>query len=208
VNVAGCGTRGARLLPGQSEIAQKHRLFGIAQVIDFDHAASAPLRIAGDKIGNAGVALPPAFVGIAQTAEDYREAMRLRRIGDVPDFVGGIAESAQQVDLAFVGVRQKAAIANAVHLRATELQLFRRPSFAGNVRKVDRVGRIGDVENRGAVVFNLASQRIRRRSAVVADVGDPTSSLLVNCRLIGAAALEIIGADEFHVAGFRLLLRP
>src|SRR6185437_6172016 len=50
-------------------------------------------------------------------------------------------------------------------------------------------------------------------AAVVPDIGDVTVALVMDGRLIGAAPLQIIIADQFHVGGFgrrpdHLLLRP
>ncbi len=42
---------------------------------------------------------------------------------------------------------------------------------------------------------------------MVADIGDPAVPLLVDDGLIGAAPLEIVVADELHVALFGLVLR-
>ena len=59
--------------------------------------------------------------------------------------------------------------------------------------------------------------RIDRRgnlvgAAVMADIGDPAVALMMDGRLIGAARLQIVVADQLHVGGFRrradhLLLR-
>jgi len=76
---------------------------------------------------------------------------------------------------------------------------------------------IGDVDDRGSVGFGLAGQRIDRignvvGAAVMSDIGDVTIALVVDGRLIGAAPLQIVIADQFHVGGFgrspdHLLLR-
>ena len=39
----------------------------------------------------------------------------------------------------------------------------------------------------------------------MADVGDPALSLMMNCRLIGAARLQVAKANELHVAFFFFL---
>ena len=46
----------------------------------------------------------------------------------------------------------------------------------------------------------------------MADIGDPAVALVMDGRLIGAARLQVVGADQLHVGGFRrradhLLLR-
>jgi hypothetical protein len=43
---------------------------------------------------------------------------------------------------------------------------------------------------------------LRARAAVVADVGDDAPALRVDRRLVGRAALQIVVADQLHVAGF------
>ena len=54
------------LLPRQAEVANEHRMGRIAEIIDLRHAANAPAGHAGDKVGDAGVAFPPALVRIHQ----------------------------------------------------------------------------------------------------------------------------------------------
>ena len=83
--------------------------------------------------------------------------------------------------------------------------------------QIFRMRGIGDVDNRGAVRLGLPGQRIDRignriGAAVMADIGDPAVALTMDGRLIGAARLQIVAADQPHVQGFRgraddLLLR-
>ena len=87
----------ARLLAGQAEIADLHRMGGIAEVVDLGHAPGAPVRRAGDQEGDAGVAFPPVLVGVLEAAEP-RDQYRIGGIGDVPDFMGLAAEGAQHID--------------------------------------------------------------------------------------------------------------
>ena len=47
--------------------------------------------------------------------------------------------------------------------------------------------------------FGGAGEQILRLAAVMADVGDPARSLPVDNRLVGAAILQIVEADERHV---------
>ena len=68
--------------------------------------------------------------------------------------------------------------------------------------KVDRVGRIADVDDGRAVRLHMAGQWIEGLAAVVADVGDPSLALPVDRRLIGAAALETIVPGQDHVQRF------
>jgi hypothetical protein len=78
--------------------------------------------------------------------------------------------------------------------------------------EVFRMRRVGHVDDRGAVVFGLPSQRVDRllgfrNAAVMADIGDPAVALVVDDRLIGTARLQIAVADQRHVAGLGILLR-
>src|SRR4029077_18181221 len=78
---------------------------------------------------------------------------------------------------------------------------------AGNVFEVFRVGRIGHVEDRGAVELSLPGELVHRlwhvrRAAMVADIGDVAVALLMDGRLIGRARLQVVHTDEAHVGGF------
>ena len=71
--------------------------------------------------------------------------------------------------------------------------------------------RIGHIDERGAVELGLSRQRIYRllvfrNSAVMADIGNPAVALMMDPRLIGAAPLQIVVADEAHIAGLGLVL--
>ena len=127
----------------------------------------------------------------------------LCRIGDIPDFVAGAAERAQQIHRVRIALGQRFAVADARHLRAAALA----ESFlAGKVREIFRLRRIGDVDDRGAVELRLSAHRVHRprhvgRSAMVADIGDIAVALLVDGRLVGAARLQVVHADEAHVPG-------
>ena len=195
---------GAGLLADQAEVADLHGLCRIAQVEHLGHAPRAPAVDAGNEIGDAGVALPEALVRVLQIPARLGDQHRLRRIGDVPDLVAGAAERAQQIDRVAVALRQGAAVADARHLRAAGLEI---PLLARDVEQVFRLRRIGDVDDRGAVELGLSGERIERlrhlrRAAVMADIGDVAVALLMNGRLIGAARLQVVHADEAHVLGF------
>ena len=125
-------------------------------------------------------------------------------VGDVPDLVRQLAVAAQEVDLRLVRLRQVGAVARAHHLRAAGFAIAR---LAGNVREIARRARIGDVDDRGAVVLLAPGERVHGLAAVVADVGDPAPALLVEDRLVGAAALQLFVADERHVGRARAVLR-
>ena len=66
--------------------------------------------------------------------------------------------------------------------------------------------RVAHIEDQGAVRLIGSGQRVprvRRRlgPAMVADIGDPVPELFVDHRLVGAARLRVIIADERHVPG-------
>ena len=203
VQVRRHGAGRARLLADQPEVADLHRLGRIAEVVELRHALGAPILRAADQEGDAGVAFPPALVRVAQAVEP-RDQHRLGGIGDVPDLVRLAAEAAQHVDGGLVALGKDAAVAHPHHLRAAVLVLARR---AGDVTQVFRRGRVGDVDDRGAVGLGLAGHRIERRrdvvgAAVMADIGDPALALLVDGRLVGAARLKVAPAEQLHVGGF------
>src|SRR5437879_3347202 len=108
----------ARLLSGQSEIANKLRFRRIAEIIDLRHAPNAPVRLSRDKECNAGIAFPPTLMRIAKSTDDNVDAAWLDRVGDVPDFVCRSTVSAQQIRFAFIRSRQLTAVAYANHLRS------------------------------------------------------------------------------------------
>src|SRR5262249_20461460 len=61
---------------------------------------------------------------------------------------------------------------------------------------------------RGAVVLGASGESVDRlrhlgRSAVMSDIGDIAAALMMNRRLIGAAAVQIVIADEPHILGLR-----
>jgi hypothetical protein len=89
-------------------------------------------------------------------------------------------------------------------LRAACLALA---GLARNVREVARVARVADIDDRRAAVLGATGDRIQRFSAVMPDVGDPAPALRMHDRLIGAARLQVVVADEIHVARARRMLR-
>jgi hypothetical protein len=111
--------------------------------------------------------------------------------------VGDIAERAQEIGLLARGARQGLAVAHARHRGAARLGLARR---ARDVMEIPRPLRVGHVHERRAVRLDLAGERVQALAAVVADVGDPSPVLLVDDRLVGRAGLEIVQADQAHVA--------
>src|SRR5262249_46620093 len=194
----------ARVLSVQTEVADEPRLRRIGKVIDLRHPPNAPTLHAGDEIGDAAVAFPPVLVRALDRA-DPRDELRLRRIADVPDLVVRVTEGAQQIKLRRIALRQLPAAAHANHLRAAALALT---FFARNVREILRRARIRNVEYRRAVEIGCAREHIHWlgrlvRAAVVTDVQDPAAVLLANERLIGAARLQIVEAEQRHALRFR-----
>ena len=194
----------ARLMTGEPEVANLPRVRRIAEVVDLQHALRAPARHAGNEEADAGVAFPPALVRVPVIAADPADELGRRRVGHVPDFMRRGSECAQQVDRGRIAFGQSLAVAGAHHLRASG---FRSALLARNMREISGLRRIGDVHDRCAVEFTLAGQRVHRlrhvARAVMADIGDVALALLVNDRLIGAARLQIVEADEPHVFGLR-----
>src|SRR5258707_11066947 len=73
--------------------------------------------------------------------------------------------------------------------------------------EIFRIGRIGDVDDRGSVELRCTRQRIDRlrmvgAATVVAHIGDVAIALLMDGRLVGAARLQIAVADKAHVGDF------
>ena len=115
--------------------------------------------------------------------------------------MGFAAEGAQHVDRVAVALGQRLAVANPNHLRAARFIGARLP---GDVAKIFGLRRIGDVDDRCAVRFGLAGQRVERRghrvgAAMVSDIGDPAVALMVDGRLIGASRLQVVAPDQPHV---------
>ena len=126
-------------------------------------------------------------------------------IGHVPDFVSLPAEGAQQIDLVGIALGQ----ASCRRRREPSARRPARPSppAPGTCARYFGCFGIGDVEDRGAVELGLPGQRIERLrhrlgAAVMADIGDVAIALFVDDRLVGAARLQIVEADEAHVLGF------
>src|SRR5262249_32616717 len=113
-------------------------------------------------------------------------------------------EGARCVDGGGLGGGRLAAVAAWALRRAARLV---GAGLSGQVAQVFGIGRIGDIDDRGAVGLGFAGQGIDRRghvvaAAVMADIGDPALALAMNRRLIGAARLQIAPADQPHVGGF------
>ena len=144
-------------------------------------------------------------MGVLQSFDDLGQQRGLGRVGDVPNLMSTSAEDPQHIGLARIALGQRLAVADAHHLRAALLVMTLQ---TGNVREVFRLRRIGHIDDRGAVVFGLSGQSVDRlrhlgRSAVMSDIGDIAAALMMDRRLICAAAVQIIVADEPHILGFR-----
>ena len=100
-------------------------------------------------------------------------------------------------------LRQARAVADARHLRAAVLVVaLQARECARDIS--DCAGSVTstiDVPLNSACPVSGLIGWARRRAAVVADVGDIAVALLVDRRLVGAAALQIVVADEPHVLG-------
>src|SRR6185436_12963634 len=64
-----------------------------------------------------------------------------------------------------------------------------------------------DVDERGAAILGLPVQGIDDLAAVVADVGDPASTVLAHEGLVGRSTLQRIMAKKGHVRRARRMLR-
>lgn len=79
------------------------------------------------------------------------------------------------------------------------------------MRKVLRMMRVGHIEDGSAVCLLCTGKGLQGfghgiGAAMVADLGDPAPELLVNDRLISAASLQVVIADQAHVLGLRRVL--
>lgn len=183
----------AGLLAGEAEIADEPRPRRIRQVEDLGHPVRPPARHARDQVGDARIAFPPVLVRAGKMRGDRHDERRSGRVRHVPDLVCRVAAGAEQVDLALVGPWKLRAVAHAHHLRPGA-------GLARDMRQELRGARVGDLDDGSAVVLLASGQRIGRAPGVVPDVGDPPLALLLDDRLVGAASVQAVGADELHVA--------
>src|SRR6185437_755777 len=100
-------------------------------------------------------------------------------------------EGAQQIGLLGIALGERLAVAHARHLGAA---LIAAPRRARNMVEIFGMARIGDVDDRGAVVLAPMAERVHRPlgallAAELADIGDPASVLLVDRRRVGGTPL-------------------
>ena len=100
---------------------------------------------------------------------------------------------------------RRASVADADHLGAAVLALLRLP------RECARGTAVASDRSRPRSTCRCASSMpvsgLRLHAAVMADVGDPAVPLAVDGGLIRAACLQIVVADELHVALLPFVLR-
>src|SRR5262249_35286756 len=100
VQLGGHGAARPRLLARETVFANLYRLGGVAEIVALGHAARAPARHAGNKVGNSGVAFPPALVRVLEIPAYARDQARALRPGHVPYLVTLPAEGTQKIGLA------------------------------------------------------------------------------------------------------------
>src|SRR5205823_5971029 len=103
-----------------------------------------------------------------------------------------------------LAVRQLSTATDAHHLSAAVLA---EPFFARNVREITWRPRIGDIDDRRPVELRYPGDRVDRLrrligSAVMADIENPPAVLIADNRLIRAARLQVVMADQLNVARF------
>ena len=196
----------AGFLAGQAEIADLYRMRRIAEIVDFGHAAHAPVRHARDQIGDAGIAFPPALVRVverprrcATTARDWRDRSTFQiswpccrtRAADRPRWDRPWAKSCR---------RRPAPSARRPPRRCLPVPGICARYFgcAGSVTSTIEVPLGSSLPVSGLNGFGISGG-----AAMMADIGDPAVALMMDGRLIGAACLQVVVADEPHIAGFR-----
>src|SRR5215475_98314 len=131
--------RCAGLLPWEPVIADESRFARLAEIEDLGHPARAPIRQTRNEECNSRIALPETLMGITEAAHHNSHSNGLRRIGDVPDLMGGVAVGTQQIDLALIRARQLSAVAYPRHLGTAGFTSPRRGHLPRNMRKIFRL---------------------------------------------------------------------
>src|SRR5262249_23654852 len=136
----------------------------------------------------ARVALPPVLVRVVEPLHHRGQHPRLLRRAHVPDLVGQVAESAEEIRPVRIALGEALALADAHHGRSARLRLSGR---AGNVVEIAGRARMGDVYDGGAVELHLAGERVEAPAAVMPDIGDPAIPLLLDYRVVRGGMQEI-----------------
>src|SRR5690606_35284994 len=115
-----------------------------------------------------------------------------------------VAASRQEIPLACFAARQHMSRTHTRHLPAT---CFTRATGACDVMQINRIAWIGDIDNGHTVLLDLPRQRIQRFATMMADVGNPATVLVLDCRLVRASGLQVVVPHELEVACLGLLCR-
>ncbi len=212
----------AVLEPGQPGAPDEARRLRVLQIEDLHHHV-AEARLARRRVEVAGLARPPALVRaqderaaapgparVGRCAGDLRHQRNGRRVGGA---IGDVEDLVLQIlaGLAFgqdLRVADQVVAPRAVERVVVDHRHASRVAIAV-VRDVPDqlgIGRVGDVEDRGAVPLHLAGDGVQLRflvpeALVVADV-DPRAVALVGQRRHHQrlAALKIVIADQLDAA--------
>ena len=202
----GTGAARARLLADEAEVADEHRLRRVGEVEHLRHAARAPVR-RRPRRGRRCRCRTPTSSCACPSACRRRRRWREGFSGAVTSHTSCArlpkVRSRYTLDLSAFG--QVGAVADAHHLRAAGFAL--RPARPECAR--------GSAGLRGSVTSTIevplssvaAGQRVHGLAAVVADVCDPAPALLWIDRLVGAARLQRLVAEQRHVRSARAVLR-
>src|SRR5207253_9245044 len=191
-------------LVGQPKSAEEHRLRRVRKVVHMRYARGAVCIVAARDVRDAARAFPLVLMRAPELPE-LRHKLRSLGRAHVPDLLPRIAEGTQQIGLAAIAPGQLRAGADARHLRAAGFTSgFLAPALARDVRKQLRRARIRHIEDRRAVLLELAVERVDGAPAMRADIGDPAIALALDGRLIRATGREIVKADAAQIA--RLVL--
>ena len=160
--------------------------------------------LAAGHVGDAGLALPPELVRVADAAHRAHQ-LRGGHVGHVPGLVTRARaplDVAQQVDLAGLPPGR----CEPRHMRA--ICACPPGDRYRDVELLDRLLRIGDVDDHRAVQFHRAArlQRIGLAAAVRADEGDrPSVRIDDHVRLVRRSPLEVDVSYPAHVLLFAAL---
>src|SRR5260221_1479244 len=103
-------------MTGKAKVPDLYWMRRIAEVIDLGHAARAPVGCARHQKGNAGLAFPPALVGILEAAEP-RDQNRIGGAGAISQFLRIAPQSTQLVCPVAISLPQVHVLTEAQHLR-------------------------------------------------------------------------------------------